>query len=849
MPAPWNPNAPGVLGLEWRPLLVMGWYPTTSPVAMRIRSRSAETITKLRWPVRGSANNGSHMMIVDIYENGQETGYGGARSVEYAPIADTYTTGWTRVDGGPTNLYDQINWSPVHYPPVPGFSDRGIQTTVGYPVEYRCRVGSGAFPLTVKVMRLKMRYIISAGGYEWRDTDARLWWAGAGGPTIYNIPGSHVVTHYYGKLVELDFGEINPQTLAPWTPADVRAFSTPSGWELRIEGVGNTVSPVVLFMLGLEVTYSEVENRKASAIWKRPAIDMSTPRAIESDRIVQFINGTATINWVKENGKDYTFVHRMAWDPLVQYVAPRNLDTLFELVTDPGPSARQPRQPGELSFADVPIPGLAGAVATCDGWGRVVELNSSTLLTQTSAQGGGLSPTRLMAMLLVKAAGVSEDSQPYGTRNSFITAENRAYTGMTQYQTVTPAVNTSYIGVDFVVIPPGDLSWAKYDLQESTLTVQITTTGGSPVGGSFSITRAQAMLLPDIGYGCRRVQGWLSAGAALIGGTSYRITFSSDATASTNPDYTAWQNGWMIGTAGAPDKNYIDQGMPAPDGDLATFQGANGGTYQGVADGAIDLLVVLIQQPASPTASVAITTLTEASADHPQLFCAADAFEVAKVTWTASAYTGFGRWEVQREEADSLGNWQTLAYITSEALKSYVDYTVRRHVAVRYRVRAVLASGAFTEWHATAQVIPRPKGDEVVLTSDADPSLTVVVNRKPSMRYQFLNPEEDTFVSMAGKPYQTVFGLPVERGVRFEYDLLVNLVNQPTERGIDVFDALRKLGTSKEIPYVVVLDYEGERFYAHLQMASALREQPGHRYTTTVTITEVTDTPVVVTLP
>jgi hypothetical protein len=305
----------------------------------------------------------------------------------------------------------------------------------------------------------------------------------------------------------------------------------------------------------------------------------------------------------------------------------------------------------------------------------------------------------------------------------------------------------------------------------------------------------------------------------------------------------------MIGTAGAPDSAYTSQGMLAPDGDAATFQGATGGTYQGVADGAIDLMVTLIQQPASPTASVAVTTLTEASADHPQLFCAADAFEVAKVTWTASAYTGFGQWEVQREEADSLGNWQTLAHITSETQKTYVDYTARRNLATRYRVRAVLASGAFSEWHATAQVILRPKGSEVVLTSDADPSLTVVVERKPSLRYQFLNPEEDTFVSMAGKPYQTVFGLPVERGVRFEYDLLVNLVNQPVERGLAAFNALRTLGTSQEIPYVVVLDYEGERFYAHLQMASALREQPGHRYTTTITITEVTDTPVVVTQP
>jgi hypothetical protein len=202
-----------------------------------------------------------------------------------------------------------------------------------------------------------------------------------------------------------------------------------------------------------------------------------------------------------------------------------------------------------------------------------------------------------------------------------------------------------------------------------------------------------------------------------------------------------------------------------------------------------------------------------------------------------------------REEADSLGNWVMLARITSESQKSYVDYTARRNIPIRYRVRAVLATGAFSDWSVTPQVIPRALSSEVILTSDAEPSYTVVVNRKPKVHYEFLNPEEDTFVIMAGVPYQTVFSTPVERGVRFEYELLLSLIDQPEEAGISVFDALRRLGTSPDIPYVVVLDYEGERFYAHMQIAGGDRVQPGHKYTATITLTEVTDLPVTVTQP
>lgn len=843
MVAPWNPNAPSILGLEWRPVLPTQWGPTLTPVVQRHRSRSAETITGLRWSVRGATTRDQHMMIVDIYLNGDEilAGTSGlVRQVEYSPNADTFNGGWfRRVDGLTTNLFQKINENPVTYPAVR--TDLGIYTQTGIPTEYRCRVASGAFSLTARVLKLEAVYVVAAAGYEWRDTDFRIYWAGAGGPLVYNIPGSHVTTHYYGKLITLDLGEINPVTLAPWTPADVRAFSTASGFELRAEGVGNPVSPVNLVSLSLRVTYQDTENRKAAAIWRRPAVDFSIPRAIDTDRIVTLPGGTA--NWAKATATDYTFVHRLAQDPLVQYVSPRANDILLEQMTDPGPRLRllnQPRMPSEMNFADVPIPGMAAAVATLDQWNRVVMFNGSTdTVKDTLQQGnGGLSPTRLFQMLLLKAAGVvSEDSQPYGSAGGqLIIGSNRVYTGMSQFQEMVPGATQSYLGVDFICCEP--------DNTESTLTVQVTTTAGGAVGGSFTITRANAALLEDLypPARIRRVRGWLSTGASLTSGTTYRVTFSSNA-----PNDA---EGWKIGTAGAPDSLYTAAGVAAPLGGLATFQASTArGTYKGTADSGIDLMVVLIAQPSAPVATAAITSITDESPTFSRAFCDPATFELPKITWTAGAYTNFARWEVEREEADLLGYWVPLVYITNESQKLYRDYGARRNVAARYRVRALLTTGAFTDWATTTQVIPRPKRAEVVLASDAEPSLTAAVDRHPSVRYQFLSPEEDTFVTMAGVPYQTVFGTPVERGVRFEYEVIVSVVDDLPEKGVAAFKALRELMTSPEIPYVIVLDHDGNRFYAHVQMGSGLHTEPGHHYTTTLIVTEITDTPVVVVQP
>src|SRR5678815_2279489 len=188
MVAPWNPSSPTVLGLEWRPIIPAEHPIMAQPAAMRIRSRSAETITGFRWPVRGLAIRDQAMLIVDVTAAGNENPTTAVvKQIEYSPNADTFNqaNGWyRRVDGLTTNLFQKINENPVQYPPVR--SDLGIYTATGTGNEFRCRVDSSTFSLTARVLRLEVRAVVAAAGYEWRDANFWIHWAGAGGPTPYH---------------------------------------------------------------------------------------------------------------------------------------------------------------------------------------------------------------------------------------------------------------------------------------------------------------------------------------------------------------------------------------------------------------------------------------------------------------------------------------------------------------------------------------------------------------------------------------------------------------------------------------------------------------------------------------
>src|SRR5262245_38408700 len=314
--AAWNPNAPGVLGLEWFPTV-----PKTQPIAqsqpslaMRVPSLAAETIGALRLGVASNPATTSRIFtIVDIIPAGSEQP-GALQVAEYAPNADATIGSWTTDGGGTTNLFARID-DAVTYPPT---GTDYIRQLVGGNSAYRCEVATAAFPATARVLRVSIRIVIGLVSLP-GTAFVEIGLYHPGSSTVYNPPSSIVYTNGLSPnyVLTLDCGEINPVTLLPWTPADIQSFDT-GGWHMRVASSGGGGNGPSVHAMALRVSYVDPDNRVAAATYRRPSGALSSP--ITTDALVTLPAGSA--NWAKSNGVTYTYLARWARDRLVGGNAP-----------------------------------------------------------------------------------------------------------------------------------------------------------------------------------------------------------------------------------------------------------------------------------------------------------------------------------------------------------------------------------------------------------------------------------------------------------------------------------------------------------------------------------------------
>lgn len=193
--------------------------------------------------------------------------------------------------------------------------------------------------------------------------------------------------------------------------------------------------------------------------------------------------------------------------------------------------------------------------------------------------------------------------------------------------------------------------------------------------------------------------------------------------------------------------------------------------------------------------------------------------------------------------------WQQVAVVSSsEGVGEFVDREVPRGATAVYRVRAVATTGATSEWVQTGEVSPSAVGCEIIFTSNSDPDLELVYDRLPEQRIQFLAHDGTEIVQIYGADFQVAFMEPENRGLGMRTEVTVNFGTQPTDPagnqigGRAVFAPLDRLTRTDTVPYVAVLDHDGNAWYAHVTLTEGVYEQPGHRYTLPVTVTPVTDT-------
>lgn len=802
----WNPNRPVALGDEW--LATVASWDAVAPSfwcgIQRLRSSVAETIATLRMRIDCNPSVTNPLYTVcDIMPAGSERP-GPIETAYLLPNADISIggpapEGWVSSALGTTNLWSFIDDLPVELPiDSDSISVRSSATTTA---SYTCHVNAAPIPAGARILNVSIVAVDSVIG---TINPTFVFYGLQRGGTLYTPPNSIFATHIYGNQRIVDCGEINPFTLRPWIPADIADFNG-GLWRIRIDG--NTAnggqSRTAVFKLALRVTYITTENRVAIGTWQRPG--GLSPGDVDLP-VVSMPSGAA--NWAKPASGVFSYLWRSAYAPIPhgnsQIAGDVNWRYLYQALSGAGTT------PG---FSPPPVPDMRGGRVMVDQYGIPTE---------------DVDPDGVVAhaiALRTSAPATSNDSQPYFIAGLAEVAPLTSATanGIAQRIRAFPSGGT-YLGLRFIVSPPATGG--------GPLTVTITrVSDGMQMGGSFVLTADQARALPDMpgNDGFKFVEGVLDAPANLVVGPQYEIRFTTTTTAP-----------WVflvprcIGGAGS-----------------ASY----GGTADGFRFGAAfhsdqDMPAVVLIQP-DPVANARAQVVTEQL--DPGTMCGAEAIDQNLIEWDPYSELGaaFDYYEIQRLDPD--GEWHSIRQVGPESRTSATDYEAPRGIAVRYRIRVIATTHAFSEWAETGFVTAQAYGCDVVLTSNVDPSLTLAYTTEPGVDFDFLDHDGDTPVRIAGRPYQVVFVDPEEKGLGETLRLVVNFGEQPTDplgRPIGrraVFAPLRALirAVGNTIPYVAVLDPYGNVTYAHITLGRGREDQPAWRYQVNAVLTPLTDTPAV----
>ena len=812
----WNPNQPAALGLEW---LVSRTNEvrvarTGVVIAMRLRSTVAETVTGLRLRAAGSPQVDDPLFtIIDVYPAGAAASYPGstARTVVQLPPNADYNRGtWVTSAGGTTNLWQHID-DPTVYPPVG--NDWIRQSTAGSSA-YRCFINDAALPANARVLRVVVGAIIGAQPnptITTRQFAFRLEHI----PTAqtFTPPGASFQATIYGNRAIVDFGEVNPVTLMPWTRADIAEFNG-GAWAVRVEAVGDPQAWARMDSLCLSIDYLPAENRVAVATWPRPAGPV--PEWVASAGLRSMPSGAA--GWAKPGSGDWDFVWRVAHAPLLTGAGPLADDVRWLACVSDLTMPGVPQAVGQ-GLVYPPPPGMAAREVIVDGYGL-------------GRLGAGPDGVAGYGLVLTKAGpAYSDDSQPYGVTPALtVTAASGP---ASQRVRQTSGSTQSYLGARFVAYPPESPAHAG-----SVLTVSVhLVSSGAQVGGSASWTAAEARAVPALtsAPSWRLLAKFLSSAAALANNTQYEIRFTV-----TGP------GAWLLS---APDQSVAGAAGYRGTVDSARLGGSTMPTR--------DVSAVLLIQPSPPT-SAAATAVDVAVGQASG--CGPDTIQRNRLTWVKTNLGGaFSHYEVERLDQDNSGAdvWNLIANIATEATQSFDDAEAALNRPTRYRIRAITTTQAFSAWALTGLVTPEhldARGDphpSVVFTSNAEPGLTVVYDHDPTVPFEFLDHEADEVMRPYGADGSIVFFEPEDRGVSVRYRLTVNFGTAPVVDGLQigdeaVFAPLRRITRSTAIPYVCVLDGFGNRRYAHVMLGNGEREMPQHGYWANADVIPVQFLPTVV---
>jgi hypothetical protein len=797
----WNPNFPEVLGNEW--LANVGRsgrvWSGAPPLMARIPSTVAETITALKMSAQvNPLTEASIPTIVDVYEAGAEV-MPNFSVAKLNPTSDKLNDGWLTSDGAlTTNLYQRIDDDVQRWHPGAPAEADWIYSTAGSHINYECTFNVAQFAAAGAQQNARIGFVelrtIAGASTGYRKLYTRLNING----THYGPAGGSVRdVHGYGAMYTHWWGELNPATDRPWTPADIAQFGVGGNSSARFTTyTTNLFQFPKIWGVRLYVYYITTENRVAVGVYRRPE-DIGASRLvnIQTDTLRTYPAGTA--NWAKAASKLYLFHWRQSISP-ASY-GPTVADDIRwnYLFQHLGPEGHPP------GSGFPPNAFLALGYNNVDQFGR-----PEGAFTHDSRSSAGI------AFLRSDAAN-SVDSQPYRLD---ITDLTKLTSAQKVGQRVTPASGQTYLGVRFPIMPPAT--------GNPTLTAAVhRVSDGVQMGGSFSITAEEVRDLPEAWGGWRYVNRYLSSGAALLASTAYEIRLTSTA-----------GGDWLTAI--------LDSSLAPTTGFGGTTDGAFIGTTHFPNR---ELTVTLTRQPNAPTGLTAaiyhvpVTTYTD---------CPVSSIQHVKLTWTipgSGMGAVFAQYELERQ-LNGVSGWHRVANALSPSTNTFVDHEVPRNASAQYRVRAVGKDGRFSTWNTSGSVIPVTTAAVAILTSNHLPTIEQVYVYGLDSSFPVYGASADETISIHGADYQVVFMETEDRGVGWRTSVKVSRFKESGLGGHDTARPLIDLSRSLDIPYVCAMDNFGTQVRGHLAVGEVALQQPGDRYDAQIEMIPTHTKPVPVTL-
>lgn len=274
-----------------------------------------------------------------------------------------------------------------------------------------------------------------------------------------------------------------------------------------------------------------------------------------------------------------------------------------------------------------------------------------------------------------------------------------------------------------------------------------------------------------------------------------------------------------------------------------------------------DAQITLMTVPVAPTGVGAeVYTVNahhvhgESCSDPTDSLCGEETIQGIQVSWDNISDPMVTSYQIQRKD-ETEEAWTFVAEIgaivSGAPIPSYwEDYECRMAVPNCYRVRAARSDGITGDWSAEVCATITDTRVALSFTSNSATGMGCVYpemweGAEPEQSWEFNEYSDVERHLIYGKDGQAAFHPTERRGDSFTRVILLNAVASVGKPSLDITDPLRDLSWAA-LPYICVRDGKGNRWFASIELPSAVHRKRINLWFAEVTVVEAITEPALV---